>query len=134
MSIQLIQAALETELNKLPAIATSWSNTLFEPTNSALEYQTVRLQLGAQTNNTFGADYSQKGLLKVKLYYPAKTGIKAALARAELIKAAFAYRKEIIANGTDILIYTTPEIMTGAMEASRYTIIVNVRFSADIKG
>jgi hypothetical protein len=131
MSSILIRAALETGLNAMtPALATAWENAAFTPTTAA--YQSVALLFAAPDNISYGAGFTEQGIMQVDLSYPQETGPAAAYTRAELIRSTFARGETFSSGGVSVIIQRTPEILPGRNEGSRYILPVRVRFFAHL--
>lgn len=129
-----IRAALETQLATLsPAIDTVFENTPYVPVTGR-PFQQVTLMPATPANLEMGAAWLEQGLLWVSLYYPKDAGPGTALARAEMIRAAFPYAASFTSGGVVVNITQTPEIGPARPGDTTFMIPVKIRWSARIGG
>lgn len=132
MSTVKIRAALETALNGMsPALATAWENTAFTPA-AGTPYQQVNMLFAVPSNNEIGSRYQQSGYMQVKLMYPPQIGTAAVGARAELIRATFRRGVTFVNGGVTTMITDTPEVSPGTSDSDRFSLILKIRFIAQI--
>lgn len=133
MSNKAIIVAMESRLNSIvPALPIAWENTNFKPVANQ-PYQEANILFAKPENPTFGDDfYRQRGYLQVKLHYPLNKGKKDIIERAELIREWFNRGLSLEAFGIVTTIEETPEITNGEPEGSMFSVIVRIRFFANI--
>jgi len=131
MSLVAIRSALETALAAMsPSLETAWENVPFSP--SAAPYQAAYLMPNTPENIEYGPTFIQSGIFQVSLFYPLQVGASAAMARAELIRTAFARGSSFLNSGITVRIMRTPEVGAGTVDGDRFFIPVKIRFSAFI--
>lgn len=128
-----IRSALESALNAMsPALLTSFENVSFTPPVSTVPYQVCNLLFAEPENIEYGSGHRENGYLQIRLMYPLQIGTSTINARAELIRTTF-YRGASFSNsGVNVVINKTPEVSPGAVDGDRFSIIVKVRFFANI--
>lgn len=132
MSIELIRDALEQSLNGMtPALATAWENQPFTPPVASAPYQECFIKFARPDNQTRDG-HQELGYMQVNLRYPEGTGTKPAAARAALLRTTFRRKSTHVSGAVSVVISDTPEVTDGPTEKGRYTVIVKVRFFANI--
>lgn len=131
MSYAAIRTALESRLNAMtPSLATAWENATFTPPSTA--YQRINLLPAETENPEFGRMKRERGIFQVMLCYPANTGPKDAIARAELIRAQFARKTSMVSGSVTVQITKTPSIAPAIYEPGLYVIPVSIPYQADV--
>jgi hypothetical protein len=131
-SLPAIRAALETQLATVsPAISTAYENAEFTPVTGT-PYQQVTLLPATPANVEMGPGYTEQGIFQANLFYPNGSGPADAIARAELIRAAFPYAASFVSGGVTVNIIATPEIGPARPEDDRFMVPVKIRFQARI--
>lgn len=134
MSLVSIRSALETALAGItPALATAYENAPYSPIVGT-PYQAPFLLPAEPDNPEIGPGYIERGIFHVNLFYPQGTGPKAALARAALIRSAFAFATELTSGGVKVNIIATPEIGAARADDDRYMVPVRIRWHSRIAG
>ena len=133
MSLESVRIALETKLNAMsPALATAWENAPYTPVVGT-PYQQVWLLPATPDNSALGDDYyREQGIFQITLMYPLQTGPAAAIARAELIRAAFKRGTSMTSGAATVIVDRTPEIGIGRVDGDRWAVPVKVRWYAGI--
>lgn len=132
MSLTLIRAALETQLNAMaPAIATAWENAEFAVPAPTVPYQRVDLMLATPENPETGAGYRELGYMQVTLKYPLNGGPGAAAARAAAIRATFPKNLALTSGGVVTTISKTPAVSVGVVDGDRWSVPVKIPFHAN---
>lgn len=133
MSDVAVRAALEARLNAMsPALATAWENVNYTPV-SGTPYQRVALLPAEPENPSIGASlYRAQGLFQVTLLYPINAGPAAAWTRAGLVRDQFARGLTLTSGAVTVHIDATPAIARGEPEADRYSVVVRIRWHANI--
>jgi hypothetical protein len=133
MSAIKIRTALETALAAMsPVIQTAYENVPFTPPAQSVPFQVCHILLAEPDNSTYGREHQELGYMQVRLMYPLNAGSSAAMTRAELIRATFYRGATFVSSGVSVIIQRTPEILPASVEDQRYTVIVRVRFYANI--
>lgn len=131
MSASNVRIALEQQLASIsPAIATAWENKTFTPPAPDVPYQQAFVMFAQPDNPEMGPTYVDQGLMQVSLFFPKDAGSAPAMARAELIRAAFPFAASLTANGTVVNIINTPEIAPARPDEDRFLVPVKIRFRA----
>lgn len=130
MSIQLIQAALETKLATLtPAMATVYENTSFTPV-TGVAYQRVYHLLNKPTDLALGGDLVQdQGIFQITLAYPQNAGRGAAMARAQMVRDHFRPPLTLTNGAVKVEIVKTARIAGGMTDADRWTLPVSIEWA-----
>lgn len=133
MSIQKIQAALETALKSIaPAIDTVYQNVSYQP-KSGVPYQRVNLIPTDVANPAVGDALKRyEGFFQVMLCYPAGKGTKDAAERAEKIEQTFSYGKQFAHGGITVRVRSSPVIRQGFIDEDRWCVPIRVYYYADI--
>lgn len=135
-SLPAIRTALETQLATItPPIATAYENARFTPTVD-VPYQEVTLLPATPQNIEMGPGFTEQGIFQVNLYYPTTggPGSRDAVARAELIRAAFPFAAAFVSGGITTNIIATPEIGPARPDADRFMIPVKIRWNTRVNG
>lgn len=134
MSLAQVRAALETQLATVaPTIDTAYENRAFMPVADT-PYQQVTLLPAAPNNAEIGPAWTEQGMFAVNLFYPKDQGAGAAIARAELIRAAFVMGSSFVSGGVTVNITTTPAIGVARPDDDRFMVPVRVNWIARIGG
>ena len=136
MSEQLIRAALEQRLDTItPSLATAYENVHFDkPTDLVTPWQAVHVLFGEPVNLDQGGDgFQLNGFMRVNLMYELRKGSAAALARALLIRAAFARKTVLTNSGATVTIHRTPAIGNGFPADERWNLPVTVPFFSNLQ-
>jgi len=132
VSVAVIRALLETALaTALPAFPLAYENVPFVPVQGT-PYGEVYLLPIEPENIEMGPAHIQRGLFQVNLFYPLGEGSGAATAKAETIRAAFAYAATFVSGAVNVLVTRTPEIGQARPDADYFMVPVRVRFEARI--
>ena len=133
MSNKAISIAMETRLNSIqPPLATAWENVNFKPV-AEQPFKVANILFAKPENPSFGDDFfRQRGYLQVKLCWPHNVGKRAIFERAELIRQYFNRGLTLEALGVATIVEETPEITNGSIEDVWFTVIIRVRFFANI--
>jgi len=132
-SVVDIRAALEARLNAIsPALATSWENLNFAPSDETAPYQEIFLLMAEPTNAEYGPLFIEQGLLQVTLCYPLGAGPKDAMNRAQQVRDQFKRGLSLPKNGVVVIIEKTPEIGIAQIDDARYRLPVRVRWYANV--
>lgn len=133
MSLLKIRQALEVQLaTVLPVIATANENASFQP-QASIPYQRINLMPAEPTNPSFGDNFRrEQGIFQIMLCYPLLSGSGDALARAELIRAAFNRGNSFTVGGVTVQIDRTPTVSGAIIDADRYCVPVRVRYFANV--
>ncbi len=131
MSAVKIKSALETALNGMTALSTSWENAAFTPV-AGTAYQQVNILFAEPDNVEYGRTHRELGYMQIKLMYPLQVGSVTAITRAELIRSTFYRGASFTSSGVTVIIERTPEIGAGSVEGDRWSIPVKIRFFANI--
>lgn len=127
-----IRAALETQLATItPPIDTAYENTPYVPTTGT-PYQQVTLLPAQPQNLEIGPGFFEQGIFQINLFYPKDAGAGAAIARAELIRAAFPYGATLTSGGVTVHIINTTEIGPARPDDNTFMVPVKVRWNARI--
>ncbi len=131
MSALAIRAALEIALAALsPPLDTNWENAKPDFV-AAPPYQRVWLMMAEPDNPEMGGAVQDRGIMQITLCYPLDAGPGDAMARAELIRAAFPRGTALTNSGVVTVIEKTPEISPARIEEDQYVVPVRVRFFAN---
>ena len=135
MSYVIVRKLLETQLNAVtPAIATAFENVPFNPT-VGVAFQIVSLLPGQTENPTMGPAFQREvGIFQVLFAYPINAGPQAAMARAELVRAAFARGLTLTQGIVRVLIDRSPFIGPAKQDAEFYWLPLSIPYAADVNG
>lgn len=133
MSQVAIRTALEAALQAMtPVIVTAWENVSFTPPSGTTPYQEAHVMFATPDNAVYGSAFQELGIFQVRLSYPLNQGPKPASVRAELLRTTFARGKSFTSDGITTIINRTPEVMPAMAEGGRYSVVVKIRFYANI--
>ena len=133
MSQVKIIAALETALSAMtPALATSLNNVAYVPPAVSVAYQQAWILFARPENREYGPNYRELGYMQIDLKYPLQMGDGAARARGQLIRETFYNGATFSNDGVDVTVSGTPEVGAGAVDGSRWIVIVKIPFFANI--
>ena len=133
MSLPAVRQALETRLAAISSgFPTAYENYKFEFTVGT-PWQAAYL-LGADPDNReMNANYTERGVFQINLFYPLDAGPGAAETRAQLLRDGFPRGSDYAASGVTVHIEKTPEIGPGRAEDDWYVKPVRIRFYALIR-
>jgi hypothetical protein len=133
VSYLTIKKLLELQLNTVASpLDTAWENAPFVP-KQGTPWQRVTLLPATTENPTLGDQFKmERGVLKVSLFYPEKSGAQAAMIRAEAIRLIFARGLSLIDGTVRVKIETHPYINPGFAEDGWYLLPVSVPFIAEV--
>lgn len=113
------------------------ANTVFEgqrfnPTKD-VAYQTVQILTQDPENPTFGSNFwREKGMMRVRLYYPDGQGPGPIILQAEKIRNRFPRGLTITEGGAEVHIQRTPSISTGVVVGDRYVVTVDIKYFVSV--
>jgi len=144
MSIIKVRAALETAaLAVAPAIDTVMQSGVFTLASGTAHpgaykpqadrpYQRLYLIPAAPDDREISANFIERGVFQVSLFYPGFKGPGLAEARAELIRSAFYKGRTLSSGGLQTSIANVPEIGQGMEDLDRWMVPVSIRYRDEI--
>ena len=133
MSIVSITKALEKKLLQLtPSITTVFDATSSKP-QADQPYQTVNVIPDAPLNTTLGDSYyREEGMLRIRLFYPDRSGKGAILQRAENIRDLFYRGLSLEQDSVIVIIQRTPRISGVSTIGDRLVLAIDIMYFASI--
>lgn len=132
MTYAITRKLIETRVNAYSTgFATAWENVPYSPV-AGTPWQRVTLLPTIAENPTMGDGFRRDpGLLEVLLFYPKNGGSQAALARAEVLLAAFKRGTALVDGTQRVLIDAHPYVSATPPDDSWFIVPVNIPYTVD---
>lgn len=133
MSLDKVVQALETRLAAFsPSIATVYESTTYTPVTGTPYMKANTLPASPDNSEMGNANYFERGIFQITLFYPNNAGAGAARAKAVALREWFKRGTTLTASGVNVNIINDPAIAPGFNDGDRYVLPISVTFQAHI--